>query len=80
MKEKPMPNDPMQDILADLPKIQAIADGPMRANPLLAMLLQQAGALAQISAWAQNAQAGVNAPKTEEPPSAPDDAVTEEGS
>lgn len=51
--------DAMQRILADLPAIKKIADGPMAQNPLLPIVLQQALALAQISDWSANAQKGV---------------------
>lgn len=44
-------------ILADLPKIQALAASPNAQNPMLLALLQQAQALTEIGTWAQNAQA-----------------------
>lgn len=44
------------DILEDLPKIRQIAGQPMAQNPLLAVVLQQAQALAQIAQWTVDAE------------------------
>lgn len=60
---------PTDKILSDLPTIQQIALRPQTQNPLLALILQQAQALAEIGNWAASAQqlAGAEAG----PPAAP---------
>lgn len=51
-------NDPIADILADLPKIHQIALEPNRLNPLLSVVIQQAVALAKIADWSEKAHTG----------------------
>lgn len=45
-----------QKILADLATVHQIANRPHQQNPLIAVILQQGMALAEVSVWAQNAQ------------------------
>lgn len=52
-------SDATQRILADLPAIRNIANGPLAQNPLLPLVLQQAMALSQIAKWTTDAEAGL---------------------
>lgn len=48
-------NDPIKNILTDLPKLQQIALRPRQQNPLLELILLQAHALDEIARWAGSA-------------------------
>lgn len=78
-------SDTTDRIVADLPKIQAIANRPLAQNPLLSVVLEQAMALAKISDWTGNAQQGLaverqgSAPAETETPPAPRDGIPSVG-
>lgn len=69
--------DPLKDILTDLPTIQRIAGRPQAQNPLLALILQQAEALAEIAGWAVAAQQSVQQPPVAAPEPTNDGAPTD---
>ncbi len=62
-----MKQNTIDDILTDLPKIQAIANMPMMQHPTLPMILSLAQALAQVGQWAVDAQQIVLSVKAERP-------------
>jgi hypothetical protein len=74
-------HDDIQKILTDLPALQQIANRPLAEQPLLAVVLAQAKALAELSTWARSAaQLAASVPAEAVPTAAealgiPDEAV-----